>query len=109
MIEKTIEELLELLEKKEITSEELVKESVAKAKEYQDKYNSFVTIIDNPTSSVNDLSASLFKGIPCAIKDNISHIVYPFSCFLHGVTLFFDKFLYLGLRYKLGFPAWFRS
>ena len=72
MVEKTIEELLELLSKNEITSEELIKESVSKAKEYQSKYNSFVTIIDNPASSIENLNSSIFKGIPCAIKDNIS-------------------------------------
>ena len=45
MVEKTIEELLSLLNKNEITSDELIKESLAKAHAYQDKYNSFVTII----------------------------------------------------------------
>ena len=71
MIEKTIEELLELLNDNKVTSKELVTESIEKAKSLQDKYNSFVTIIDNP-SCETDLSNTTFKGIPCAIKDNIS-------------------------------------
>ena len=69
MVEKTIEELLNLLNENKTTSEELVKESLKKAHSYQDKYNSFVTIDDNATSVSNN---GLLKGIPCAIKDNIS-------------------------------------
>ncbi len=72
MVEKTIEELLELIGSNKINSEELVKESVAKAKILQEQYNSFVTIIDEPSSNIENLNDTLFKGIPCAIKDNIS-------------------------------------
>ena len=71
MIEKTVEELLELLNNNKITSDELVKESLAKAHDLQEKYNSFVTIIDTPYINENKEN-TLFKGIPCAIKDNIS-------------------------------------
>ena len=71
MVEKTIEELLELINSNKVTSEELVKESIDKANNLQDKYNSFVTIINDAKSDI-DLSSTLFKGIPCAIKDNIS-------------------------------------
>ena len=72
MVEKTIEELLELIGSNKINSEELVKESVAKAKTLQEQYNSFVTIIDEPSSNIENLNDTLFKGIPCAIKDNNS-------------------------------------
>jgi len=71
MVEKTIEELLNLLNNNEITSEQLVKESLNRANELQDKYNSFVTIIDEPKTQEN-FNETLLKGIPCAIKDNIS-------------------------------------
>ena len=73
MVEKTIEELLELLDNNKITSKELVKESLDKAHEYQNKYNSFVTITDDSIELADmDYKDTLFKGIPCAIKDNIS-------------------------------------
>ena len=67
---KTIEELHELLISGKVTSEELVKESLEKSKEVQDKYNAFVTILDNAEgSSVTD---SLISGIPFGLKDNFS-------------------------------------
>ena len=73
MVEKTIEELLELINNKKVNVSELVKESLDKAHKYQDKYNSFVTICDNSIELVNDdYSNTLLKGIPCAIKDNLS-------------------------------------
>ena len=73
MIEKTIEELLKLIDSNEVTSYDLVKESLDKAHKLQDNYNSFVTICDESIELANsDNSNTLFKGIPCAIKDNIS-------------------------------------
>ena len=44
---KTIEELHDLLIKGEVTSKELVEDSIKKSKEVQEKYNAFVTILDN--------------------------------------------------------------
>ncbi len=70
MIEKTIEELRKDLDSKKVTSDELVKESLALAHKYQDEYNSFVTMCDD--ASLNEESDSPLSGIPCAIKDNIS-------------------------------------
>ena len=73
MIEKTIEELLELIDNKTITTKDLVQESLDKAHKYQDKYNSFVTICDDSIELADkDYDNTLFKGIPCAIKDNLS-------------------------------------
>jgi len=72
MVEKTIEELLVLLNNSKITSEELVKESLDKAHAYQEKYNSFVTICDEALNNIDTSSKGLLKGIPCAIKDNLS-------------------------------------
>ena len=67
---KTIEELHELLIKGEITSEELVKESITKSKEVQDKYNAFVTILDNV--DIKEVNDNLLSGIPFGLKDNYS-------------------------------------
>ena len=67
---KTIEELHELLVKGEVTSEELINEAIEKSKEVQDKYNAFVTILDNVESK--DINNSLLSGIPFGLKDNYS-------------------------------------
>ena len=67
---KTVEELHELLVKGEVTSEELVKEALEKSKEVQDKYNAFVTIIDDVNGC--DVTDSLLSGIPFGLKDNFS-------------------------------------
>lgn len=73
MVEKTIEELLKLIDSNNLSTDELIKESLEKAHEYQDKYNSFVTICDDASKIENiDYSKTLLKGIPCAIKDNLS-------------------------------------
>ena len=44
---KSIEELHELLIKGKVTSEDLIKESLEQSHKIQDKYNAFVTILDN--------------------------------------------------------------
>lgn len=64
-----IVELRNKLDNGEITEEELFEDSIDKAKKYQDKYNSFVTIIDNYERVSSD---SILTGIPYALKDNIS-------------------------------------
>ena len=62
-------DLRKKLDTNETTSEQLFKESVSKAKKYQDEYNSFVTILDTYNHTP---STSLLNGIPYALKDNIS-------------------------------------
>ena len=69
-MEKNIEELHELLEKKEVTSEELIKESLEKSREVQDKYNAFITILDSPKQT--SVTKELLSGIPYGVKDNYS-------------------------------------
>ena len=70
MLNKGIEELHEMLISGKITSEELVKESIKLSHEVQEKYNAFVTILDNAKGKeVND---NLLSGIPFGIKDNYS-------------------------------------
>lgn len=65
----SIDELREKLDSKEITSEELFHKTVENIKNYQDKYNSFVTILDNKEEENGN---TVLQGIPYALKDNLS-------------------------------------
>ncbi|MBE6156725.1 MAG: Asp-tRNA(Asn)/Glu-tRNA(Gln) amidotransferase subunit GatA [Firmicutes bacterium] len=67
---KTIEELHELLINGEITSKELVQESIDKSYKIKEICNAFVTIIDNPKEG--NVAEELLSGIPYGIKDNYS-------------------------------------
>ena len=66
---KVIVELRKKLDSNEVTSCELQKESVEKAKKHQEKYNSFVTIIDDYKF---EETSNILSGIPYALKDNLS-------------------------------------
>lgn len=66
----SITELHDKLKSGEVTSEELVKESLELSHQIQDKCNAFVTILDDVTGgSVTD---DLLSGIPYGVKDNYS-------------------------------------
>ena len=67
---KSIEELHEMLKNGEVTSEELIKESLELSHEIEDKYNAFVTILDDAKGV--EVTDNLLSGIPCGIKDNYS-------------------------------------
>lgn len=67
---KSIEELHELLKSGKVTSEDLIKESLEKSKEVQEKCNAFVTIIEDAKSV--EVTDDLLSGIPYGIKDNYS-------------------------------------
>ncbi len=67
---KSIEELHELLIKGEVTSDELVKESLDLSHQIQDKCNAFVTILDDARGGV--VTDNLLSGIPYGVKDNYS-------------------------------------
>ena len=67
---KSIEELHELLIKGEVTSDELVKESLELSHKVQDKCNAFVTILDEAKGK--EVTDNLLSGIPYGIKDNYS-------------------------------------
>ncbi len=69
-MEKTIKELHEDLKNGVVTSDELVKESLKKSHEIQEKYNAFVTILDDAKGS--EVTDNLLSGIPYGIKDNYS-------------------------------------
>lgn len=62
-------ELKEKLNNGSVTSDILFNNSINLAKKYQDKYNSFVTIMDSYEKIDSD---SKIAGIPYALKDNIS-------------------------------------
>lgn len=64
-----IDEMREKLDKGLVSSEELFEEARNKAYKYQDKYNSFVTILDKKEEVESN---SILSGIPYALKDNIS-------------------------------------
>lgn len=70
MMDKTIVELHELLKNGETTSDELVKESIKKSHEVQEKCNAFETILDDAKGT--EVTADLLSGIPFGIKDNYS-------------------------------------
>jgi len=67
---KTIKEIHDALKNGEVTSDELVKESLAKAHEVQSTTNAFVTIVDDAKGG--EVTDNLLSGIPCGIKDNYS-------------------------------------
>lgn len=67
---KSIEELHEMLVKGEVTSDELVKESLKLSHEVQDKCNAFVTILDDAKGV--EVTGNLLSGIPYGVKDNYS-------------------------------------
>lgn len=67
---KSLEELHKMLKNGEVTSEELIKESLELSHEVQDKYNAFVTILDDAKGT--KIIDNILSGIPCGIKDNYS-------------------------------------
>ncbi len=69
-MDKTIEELHELLTNNFVTSKELVEEALKKSYEVNKKYNAFVTILDEAKET--PVSENLLSGIPFGIKDNYS-------------------------------------
>ena len=69
-MEKSIEELHELLVSGEVTSEELIAESLKRSHEVQEECNAFVTILDD--AQPTEVTDNLLSGIPYGVKDNYS-------------------------------------
>ena len=65
-----IDELRKQLDEGSVTSEGLFAEAVKSAKEVQDTYNPFVTILDK--YKIRRRANSILTGIPYTLKDNIS-------------------------------------
>lgn len=69
-MDKSIKELHEELKNGNVTSEELIKESLELSHSVQEKCNAFVTILDNVKPQ--EVTDSLLSGIPYGVKDNYS-------------------------------------
>ena len=67
---KSIEEIHEALINGEVSSKELIRESLEKSHEVEEKYNAFVTIMDDAKEV--PVTDNLLSGIPYGIKDNYS-------------------------------------
>lgn len=67
---KSITEIHEALINKEITSADLIKESLQKSHEVQEKCNAFVTILED--AEPTEVTDNPLSGIPYGIKDNYS-------------------------------------
>ena len=70
MVIKTIKELHEDLIIGKVSSDELVNESIKMSHEVENKYNAFVTILDDAKGG--NITDNLLSGIPFGIKDNYS-------------------------------------
>lgn len=66
----SIEELHKSLKNGEVTSKELIEESLKLSHEVQEKYNAFVTILDDAKEM--PITDNVLSGIPCGVKDNYS-------------------------------------
>ncbi len=98
-MDKSIEQIHEALINNEVTSDELVKESLARAHEVQEKCNTFVTILDDAKGT--KVTDSLLSGIPCGIKDNYSTkgvLSTGGSNTLKDYVPFFDATAYANLK-----------
>ena len=96
---KSIEELHELLKSGEVTSKELIEESLKLSHDVQDKYNAFVTILDDAKEV--EVTDNLLSGIPCGIKDNYSTrgiLSTGSSNTLKDYVPFFDATAYANLK-----------
>ena len=69
-LDKSLEEIHKALKTGEVTSRQLIDESLKRAHEYQDELNSFVTICDDVKEE--EVTDNILSGIPYAAKDNYS-------------------------------------
>jgi len=69
-MEKSIEEIHKALLEKQVTSKELIKESLEKSHKLQNDCNAFVTILDDAKET--NVTDNFLSGIPYGIKDNYS-------------------------------------
>lgn len=69
-LDKTIKEIHTALKEGKVTSDELTKDAIKRAHDYQDELNCFVTILDDAKEA--EITDNVLSGIPCAIKDNFA-------------------------------------
>ena len=96
---KSLTELHDMLAKGEVTSQELINESLKLSHEIQDKYNAFVTILDDAKET--KVTDNILSGIPCGIKDNYSTrgvLSTGSSNTLKDYVPFFDATAYANLK-----------
>ena len=96
---KSLSELHDMLVKGEVTSQELIDESLKLSHEIQDKYNAFVTILDDAKET--KVTDNILSGIPCGIKDNYSTrgvLSTGSSNTLKDYVPFFDATAYANLK-----------
>lgn len=96
---KSIEELHNMLVNGEVTSKELIDESLKLSHEVQDKYNAFVTILDDAKET--KVTDNLLSGIPFGVKDNYSTkgvLSTGSSNTLKDYVPFFDATAYANLK-----------
>lgn len=67
---KSLVEIHEALKSGKVTSEDLIKESIQKSHEIEDKCNAFVTILDDVKGAL--VTDDILSGIPYGVKDNYS-------------------------------------
>lgn len=95
----SITELHEKLKNGEVTSEELVKESLELSHDAQEKCNAFVTILDDTKGG--EVTDDLLSGIPFGVKDNYSTkgvLSTGSSNTLNDYVPFFDATAYANLK-----------
>ena len=69
-LDKSLKEIHSALKSGEVTSKELVEESLKRAHSNQEELNSFVTILDDAKEL--EITDNVLSGIPYAAKDNLS-------------------------------------
>lgn len=67
---KSLKEIHEALKNGDVTSADLIKESLEKSHQLQDKCNAFVTILDEAKPC--EVTDDILSGIPYGVKDNYS-------------------------------------
>jgi len=93
--EKTLHELLELLEKREITVKEVIEDLYKAIEEKEDFIKAYISLApkDELLKQAEQAKDTLLKGIPVAVKDNISTISFKTTCgsrFLKDFVPIFD-------------------
>lgn len=100
-MELNIEKIHDDLINGKVTSKELIEQSLKKSHEIQDKYNAFVTVLDD--AKPVEITESLLSGIPFGVKDNYSTakvLSTGSSNTLKDYVPFFDATAYKNLKDK---------
>ena len=69
LLDKSIKELSEGIKNKNFSIEDLLDESYGKIEEYNNKFNSFITVVDRKPVSKSNLTENILSGLPFSMKD----------------------------------------